>query len=260
MKKCYLLLATLLLPFRVLAEGLPEGLYANLGLGGVRTDYKLPHQVGIDLLGNFMLIESEGNAPDISGLVGGVGLGYAFPITTRWVLNVETQIDIQHGKISDVDLLSDLFSGLVIFYNTESTLSYTASALLKPGYFLTPGMEIYALAGARFGHFKTSTHSSFLDPPNFPVLIVSDEEQSYSRFKGGLLFGFGVQRAINECFSFDAQYNYADYGRVFSSGDLSAPVFQTSDGLPQVLGTTFNHTHVDAKTQSVMFKLVYHFN
>lgn len=241
-----------------------QGFYANLGVGGINTNFNVSQTLSLVPL-NYPPVGTQPfnqNNSDYD-VIGSLGVGYTFLINPSFVLGAELNADIENAKTSNsnstvVNIPESGGAGANLNNTTTNELKNNFAFLIKPGFVMDQGNTmVYGIIGPRWGNFETSTSSSFqLQGVDENGAIAGNASNSHSGYEPGLVLGAGIQKYIANNLSIGVEYQYTNYGHI-STASSSGGIYLPSGEKVATINNTINSIKVQTNVLSV--NLMYHF-
>lgn len=232
-----------------------QGFYANLGAGGINSEFDLNQTTNVTIPNTSVNLPSNTENYDNGG-IGSIGVGYMFLATPSVVLGVEASADIESAKTTNNDSINENINGFSLSNTTTNKLKNSFAILFKPGFVFNQGNTlVYGLIGPRWGNFETSTSSLFQLPIGVGEYVSASAGNSDSGYETGLALGAGIQQYITNGFSIGLEYQYTDYGHL-STPTSSGPIIANGENVGAVSN---NISSIKAQTNVLTLNLMYHF-
>jgi|ERR1700677_314082 len=240
-----------------------QGFYADLGVGGINTNFNLSQVVSIAPYDNSFTANApyDPNNSDY-GVTGSLGLGYTFLLTPSVTLGAEINADVEDATTTNNDSVNFNIPGTdgggINASNTiTNKLKNSFAFLIKPGFLMDQGNTmVYGIIGPRWGNFETSTSSLFqINNGDGNGNAGGSAANSHSGYDVGLVLGAGIQKYISNNLSVGVEYQYTNYGHI-STPSSSGVIYSSGVG-----GGTLSNTinSIKAQTNVLAVHLMYHF-
>lgn len=194
-----------------------QGLYLKAGVGDTIAQFDTTQTYGVSLLANNPAnnqtynidANHQSQGTQFSGLI---GIGYLYQIDALWVISGEFTANFTNAEAA---YKNDLyFFAKAYDLTSRSTFNYTNdfAILIKPGLAIQQQTQFYALLGARWGNFKTTTE----DTSSIELIDAHASaglSNSSSAYELGFTVGVGVERLITKNWGVALEYAYTAYSK-----------------------------------------------
>jgi TonB-dependent siderophore receptor len=173
---------------------------------------------------------------DGEGVIGGLHAGFNYQIN-NWVIGVEGTVDpttlYRNILVLEPDGLADPTGDFNIGNTVNGSVHSTiqGSIRARAGYAFDR-LLLYGTGGAAFGGFKsyyqlygTDIYNTAAPPVTLPFFYASDTSSST---RVGWTAGGGVEYALNNNWSVEAEYRYSDFGRITDVPSFAAGITYTA--------------------------------
>ncbi|MDF1758612.1 MAG: outer membrane beta-barrel protein [Legionellaceae bacterium] len=216
-----------------------------------------------------------------SGFVGDLALGYGISIKKPFYLGAELGVGFfgntkNHSSSSSTDstVVTDHdFSRIALINNSISTQTSVSENPIVPYFDLKPGVVvanntwIFGRVGVNYNEIKVKTSSQYnssggiITTPQLPL----STHDSYFTFNSkttlaGIRTGLGMEYLLNDKLAISANYIYAFYNTVKTSGSNNSKQIScdTLEGCVAVNGPFTSTGSSKASDQQVLLELIYH--
>lgn len=233
-----------------------SGAYFSVGVGAVDNTFNFDQNATVSIAGDddITAINSSDSGNELS-VSGTIGAGYRMDINSMINLGIEFDASFESASIDSTDRLPN--EDNISFSNhIQTKLTNGFAILFKPGMtFNEQKTLLFLLVGPQWGKFSSSSSTLFTDTSDteHPVVGVTSTSQS-DEYKSGWTFGIGAEHYLNDDFHLGIEYQYTDYGSVYSS-DTTGDVLKSGS----VAGAISSSGSTDAHTNSVLIKLTKQF-
>lgn len=237
-------------------DGYYSGAYLSVGVGAIDNTFTFNQSatVAIDGNDNKILLSGSDSGNELS-VSGNIDAGYRRDITPMINLGIEFDASFESASIDSTNRLPN--EDKINFSNhIQTKLTNGFAILFKPGVtFNQQKTLLYLLVGPQWGKFSSSTSTLFTDTSEteHPVVGMTSTSQS-DEYKSGWTFGLGAEHYLNDDFHIGIEYQYTDYGSVYSS-DTTSDVFKSGG----IVGSISSNGSTDAYTNTILIKLTKQF-
>lgn len=201
-----------------------QGFDLNVGVGGGIASFDVKSPLELTLPNAFQIITNNGTKISDSNIIGSIGARYTSPSCKNFVLAIAASATVDDLEGKKTFQIREVNSDLNITAINRVKLYNDLTVNLQPGLVLDDQTLVYALLGARWGYFKTSTQANYHQNLGGPIISATRPYTTNSRHKAGFTLGLGIRRLITPHISLGAEYAFTDYGKVDSAGSTTVPI------------------------------------
>lgn len=150
---------------------------------------------------------------------GGVTLGLNGVVQRKFLLGIEGLVHFGFNEVSSNTSITDSTSFLGLFSDTSIAFKQNYAALAKLGLILREDTLLYGLIGPAWGDFTVQSsvsHTQSFGPTTFTGAVAGQR----SGYQSGILYGAGIEHALDNYATVAVEYHYTDYGRIKSPDNL----------------------------------------
>lgn len=235
------------------ADNYYSGAYLFVGAGIIDNTFTFNQNATIENNSVTTTANNSSGGDEIS-FNGAIGGGYRFDITPTINLGVEFDANFENSQITASDFVRN-DSNLTVSNQIQTKLSESFALLFKPGMtFNSQKTLMYLLAGPQWGDFSSNSSAVFIDASGTDKSAGIMSSSSSSTYQMGWTFGAGVEEYIDDNFHVGIEYQYTDYGTVYSP-NTTGTVTANGSGTGSMTGSA----STDAHTNSFLIKVVKQF-
>ncbi len=191
-----------------------------------------------------------------SAVTGGIALGYANMLTQGILGGIEGRANLENVETSSSLTNTETTTSLTATTTTSIKLKNDFALLLKLGVIVNPKVLFYGLIGPDWGNFSVTSSSNYFQNTNESTTVNASTQNGISRYKTGLLLGFGMEALLTQAISLGLEYNHVWYNNLgYPTSSSPASVVSEGSPLPGVL-TLNNNTN--AQTNTVTLRVNYY--
>jgi outer membrane immunogenic protein len=183
-----------------------------------------------------------------SSAFGGAQLGYNWQLQQRWVVGLETDIDISNATSGNAFLAEGPITDTV---GSSRGLDWFGTVRGRIGYLIDPRILTYVTGGLAYGRTQNNFTQAITGPGPVGVFALTNTAPSTST---GWTVGGGIEYALDAKWSAKIEYDYL----AFNDGVSSMNTIFFNPGAKGNVGV-FNVLAPNNSTQTVRFGLNYHF-
>ncbi len=237
-----------------LAGGYYSGAYLSVGAGLVDEVFNFS-QSGSANSSNSNTALNNQSGDDQFSATGSINAGYRIDVNPYFNLGLEADAIFQsaQGEASNTIVNS---SSLTMNSHIQTKLSTSFALLFKPGMVFNNQRTLaYLLIGPQWGEFSSSSYTNLVEVlPASTFAVGSVAASESSSYKVGWAAGVGVEEVLNDNFHVGLEYEYVDYGTVYSTNTTNS-VFENGSANGSINGSASTVAH----SNTVMVKITKQF-
>lgn len=235
------------------ADNYYSGAYLFVGAGIIDNTFNFNQNASIENNSVTTTANNSSGGDEVS-FNGAIGGGYRFDITPMINLGVELDANFENAQIDASNTVSNT-SSLNVSNHIQTRLSENFSLLFKPGMtFNSQKTLMYLLVGPQWGEFSSNSSTVFVDAPGADQANGMMSSSDSSTYQMGWTFGAGAEEYIDDNFHIGIEYQYTDYGTVYSP-DTSGIITTAGTATGNMSGSS----STDAHTNSFLIKVIKQF-